>query len=185
MIRQLLVTALGCVALFCVACARDDQPVLTGTVTNVVDGDTVDVVLASGPIRIRLHGIDTPEPKQPHGKESTAALSRLVLNKQVDVEPFEQDRYDRLVGIIFLGKTNVNAELIREGHAWAYRRYMRKSDAQLCNYEDQARRAKRGLWAGPDDELEAPWEWRKKSLKYVTDFSDETAADCIAAIGKR
>lgn len=41
-----------------------------------------------------------------------------------------------------------------------------------------------GYGAGPDDGLEAPWEWRKKKLEWVTDFSNESAADCVATIGK-
>jgi micrococcal nuclease len=41
-------------------------PVVVGTVTRVVDGDTIDVQLSSGPIRVRLHGVDTPERGQPY-----------------------------------------------------------------------------------------------------------------------
>ena len=67
--------------------AQDKLPVLPGTVTKIVDGDTIDVQLSSGPIRVRLHGVDTPERGQPWGKESTAALTALVMGKEVDIEP--------------------------------------------------------------------------------------------------
>lgn len=53
------VAALTCCLLalvFEVADARDN-PVLVGTVTKIVDGDTIDVQLSSGPIRVRLHGV--------------------------------------------------------------------------------------------------------------------------------
>jgi endonuclease YncB( thermonuclease family) len=50
-----------------------------------------DVRLDSGPIRVRLHAADTPERAQSYGKEATVALATLVLNKTVEVEPFEQD----------------------------------------------------------------------------------------------
>jgi endonuclease YncB( thermonuclease family) len=165
--------------------AQDSLPVLVGTVTKIVDGDTIDVQLTSGPIRVRLHGIDTPERGQPGGREATAALSSLVAGKRVQVEPFSQDRYERMIGIVFRDDLNVNLELVKRGRAWAYRRYMRKSDSALCINEAAARTAKRGLWALPADQRIAPWEWRrKKSLPAFTDYSRETAAACIAAIGK-
>lgn len=162
----------------------DEQPVLVGLVIKVIDGDTIDVKLSSGPIRVRLYGIDTPERGQPWEDEATAHVRQRVLGKEVEIEPFEQDRYDRLVGIVFLDGVNINAELVARGDAWAYRRYMRKSDAELCADEAIARAAKRGLWSLPADERIAPWEWRRrKSLEYFTDYSDETAAQCVATIG--
>src|SRR4026207_291037 len=82
--------AIGLVALALVWMAVPrGGPVLVGQVTTVVDGDTLDVHLSSGPIRVRLHGVDAPEKAQPHGKTATATLTSLVLNKQVQVEPFE------------------------------------------------------------------------------------------------
>lgn len=166
------------------ACGQD-SPVLPGTVTKIVDGDTIDVQLSSGPIRVRLHGVDTPEKGQPWGKESTAALTGLVMGKEVDIEPFSQDRYERMIGIVFLGDLNVNLELVKRGHAWAYRQYMRKMDSALCINEAAARTAKKGLWALPVDQRIPPWEWRRKKTRAApTDYSQETAALCIAAIGK-
>jgi endonuclease YncB( thermonuclease family) len=49
------------------------REVLIGTVTRVIDGDTLDVKLSSGPIRIRLYGVDTPEKNQPHRKKASGA----------------------------------------------------------------------------------------------------------------
>ncbi len=164
--------------------AQESLPVLVGTVTKIVDGDTIDVQLSSGPIRVRLHGVDTPERGQPWGKESTAALTALVMGKDVDIEPFSQDRYERMIGIVFLGDLNVNLELVKRGHAWAYRQYMRQEDSALCINEAAARTAKKGLWASRERPV-APWEWRRKKTRAVpTDYSRETAAACIAAIEK-
>lgn len=164
--------------------AQNGFPVLVGTVMKIVDGDTIDVQLSSGPIRVRLHGVDTPERGQPWGKESTAALTALVMGKEVDIEPFSQDRYERMIGIIFLGDVNVNLELVKRGHAWAYRQYMREEDSALCINEAAARTAKKGLWASRERPV-APWEWRRKKTRAApADYSRETAALCIAAIGK-
>jgi len=181
---QLTVITLLCVCLTVVA-ESQESPVLIGTVTKIVDGDTIDVQLSSGPIRVRLHGIDTPERDQPGAKEATAALSSLVAGKRGQLEPFEQRSYGRMIGIVFRDDLNVNLELIKRGHAWAYRRYMRKADAALCINEAAARTAKRGLWALPAEQQIAPWEWRrKKSLPTYTDYTRESVATCVAAIGK-
>lgn len=124
---------------------QDSSAVLVGRVVKIVDGDTIDVQLSTGPIRVRLHGVDTPERGQPWGKESTAALTALVMGKEVDIEPFSQDRYERMIGIVFLGDLNVNLELVKRGHAWAYRQYMRREDSALCINEAAARIADESL----------------------------------------
>jgi micrococcal nuclease len=160
--------------------ANAADAVLSGTVTRVIDGDTIDVQLASGPIRVRLHGVDTPERGQPWGKEASAALSTLVLTKVVDLEPFEQDRYDRLIANVFVAKLDVNAELVRKGHAWAYRAYLTREKIGLCSLEADARTARRGLWSLSRNY--APWDWRKRPKKFV-DYSDTTAAECVRSMG--
>lgn len=48
-----------------VAHAQDSLPVLVGMVTKIVNGETIDVQLTSGPICVRLHGVGTPERDQP------------------------------------------------------------------------------------------------------------------------
>lgn len=170
------------------ASAQQDA-VLVGTVIKVTDGDTIKVQLSSGPITVRLDSIDTPEKDQPWGKESTAALARLVDGKRVELEPVTQDRYERLVAQVFVGGASVNLQLVREGHAWAFRRYMKRdTGAEYCKLEAAARSAKRGLWSLPDDDWVYPSDWRRlkrgKTDEY-DDFRQETAADCIAAIGKK
>lgn len=157
-----------------------ELPRLPGTVVGVVDGDTVEVRLSSGMIRVRLQAIDTPERGQPHGDAAKQALARIVFGKAVELEPYEQDRYDRLVARIWLGDVDVNAAMIKDGYAWAYRRYL--DDARYCIYEFDARRARRGLWQAPAGHRVAPWEWRRRKAlaERFTDYSAQTVAECIA-----
>ena len=54
--------------------AHDQLPRLTGQVIGVADGDTLDVRLESGMLRVRLHGVDAPERDQPWGKAAKRAL---------------------------------------------------------------------------------------------------------------
>lgn len=184
-----LLTTLGCAANYPRASKDgslpgEPSPVLVGQVVKVVDGDTLVVQLDTGPLRVRLYAVDAPEKSQPHGKEASAALSRLAAGKQVSIKPFEQDRYNRLIGILYVDDVNVNSQLIRQGHAWAYRRYMRKADAKLCSLEADARRNKRGLWAQSISKVMAPWEWRNKKRTSTTNYSGETANACVTAIGR-
>jgi len=89
--RSFLVVTLVCACLAPVAAQR-----FAGRVLEVTDGDTVIVARAVGRAgfearRIRLLGIDAPEGTQPYGAESTAALSRLVMGKVIDVDMKDVD----------------------------------------------------------------------------------------------
>lgn len=183
MFRRLL-TLLLLAATAMVVRAADGQPMLAGVVVGVVDGDTTDVRLDSGMIRVRLHAIDAPERGQPQGAASKAALAALVYGKPVQVEPIEQDRYDRLVARLWLGELDVNAEMLKQGQAWVYRRYA--DDPAYCAYEKAARDLRRGLWELPASQRPAPWEWRtRKSLADgYTDYSGQTVAECVASLGR-
>jgi endonuclease YncB( thermonuclease family) len=184
--NRLITSTLALIAatLFGMAVAADSKSVLTGAVSRVVDGDTIDVQLSSGPIRVRLYGIDAPESTQPGGGDATAYLVKRILHQTVELEPFRQDRYDRLIAIVYLGDENMNEKLVLEGHAWAFRRYLKHADAIYCKDEAQARSARRGLWSPQGERPIAPWEYRKrKSLGAFTDYSPETADRCIAGIG--
>jgi micrococcal nuclease len=164
----------------------DSSPVLTGKVSRVIDGDTVDVVLASGLIRVRLQGIDAPERNQPGGRAAQRWLQKRLQGRVVYLEPVSQDRYDRMVAVVFDGEVDINQELVTAGYAWAYRRYMKRSNAELCSLEFAARKARIGLWSRSQSDWIAPWEWRHlKTRADPTDYSRETAGSCAAAIGKK
>lgn len=161
------------------------SPVLVGTVIKVTDGDTIKVQLSSGPINVRFDSIDAPESNQPHGAQAKNALAQLVAGKTVELDVISQDRYERLVAVVFIGDINVNERLVRDGHAWAYREYLK--DSAFCRWEDEARKAKRGVWALGARDWIYPSDWRRLRrgrLDAVRDFSRETFARCVAAIGK-
>jgi micrococcal nuclease len=77
---------------------------------------------------IHLVGIDTPEksrkknePGQPYSQKATKYLAGLVLGKYVSIEDYGKDRYARVLGVVYVGQTNVNLELVRNGYAKVYR----------------------------------------------------------------
>lgn len=166
----------------CAAARAADAPVLPGVVLRVADGDSVDVRLQSGVIRVRLHAVDAPEHDQPHGTASRRALARLALRKSVGVEPFEQDRYDRMVARLWIDGLDVNAELLKLGAAWVYRRYA--DDAAYCAEEQAARDHGRGLWALPREQRIAPWEWRQRQRtnRPVASPMEPSLAECTAGL---
>lgn len=75
----------------------------------------------------------------------------------------DTDRYGRVVGRVYRGGLDVNAELVKQGAAWVYRNYAK--DQRLFTLEDEARAARRGLWALPEAERQPPWEWRQAERK--------------------
>ncbi len=136
---------------------------LTGHVVGIHDGDTITVLdAAKAQHKIRLAGVDAPELKQAFGTRSKQSLSEMVYNKQVKVEWDKRDRYGRTIGVILVDGHDVNLEQVRTGMAWWYRQYAKEQkseDRKLYeSAENEARTAKRGLWA--DNAPVPPWEWR-------------------------
>ena len=129
---------------------------------SVTDGDTV--VIRN--VRIRLYGIDAPESAQlcqdgvgkdyRCGQQAALALADRIGEAPVACEPKDTDRYGRTVAVCRKGDEDLNAWMVAQGHAIAYRRYSTDYVAQ----EGQARAAKRGVWAGT---FQLPSDWRRAS----------------------
>ena len=141
---------------------------LTGKISHVADGDTINIQVDGQRERIRLSSIDAPEsegrsdrPGQPYAEQSQKALANMLLNKTMTLTCYEQDRYGRHVCDVLLdnGKT-VSQVMVESGWAWAYtgsnNRYLR--DKTLPVIQEQAQKARRGLWQ--EKNPIAPWVWR-------------------------
>ena len=103
--------------------------------------------------------IDAPESGQPYGNESKKALSGLIFGEQIEVTVQTTDRYGRTVGRPFVGNVDVCEEMVRIGAAWVYRDYV--IDRRLFDVENDAKRAKRGLWGLSESQQVEPWNWRR------------------------
>jgi micrococcal nuclease len=125
----------------------------TGTVTNVVDGDTVDV---AGLGRIRVIGIDTPERGACGYESATQAMTVLVLGREVTLVPGaadDADRYGRLLRYVDVGSADAGLSLIEDG--WAIARYDSRDGYGAHPREDTyvaADAASVDLGCYPDDE---------------------------------
>ena len=122
---------------------------------RVIDGDTIEVSSA----RIRLFGIDAPESAQrclagsrrwSCGEQATRALAGRIDGRSVACEERDRDRYGRIVAVCRYDGQDVNAWLVREGWAMAYRRY----STAYVGEEAAAKAAQRGVWRG---EFVPPW----------------------------
>ncbi|KPL76604.1 hypothetical protein AC812_04590 [Bellilinea caldifistulae] len=121
----------------------------TGTVTRVIDGDTIDVRIGNQTFRVRYIGIDTPERGDFYFYQSTEANRRLVEGKKVTLvkDVSEVDRYDRLLRYVFVGDVFVNHELVRQGYAYAYTYPPDVACADIfVAAQRAARELERGLW---------------------------------------
>lgn len=133
---------------------------MRGVVINVIDGDTI-TLLEKTPEqkrtwRVRLEGIDTPERGQNGYEGAKEYLEKLIWGETVTIQYTRHDRYGRILGEVRYGKMFINEELVKEGWAWHYKRF--STSRKLASHEEEARKAKKGLWSEPNPI--PPWEWK-------------------------
>lgn len=104
--------------------------------------------------------MDAPENGQPYGDKSKEYLSSLIAGKTVVIDMKGTDQYKRILGVVYLGDTNINAEMIRAGYAWNYKY---SKDKYYIKLQEKAKAEKKGLWK--DKNAIDPWEWRKENKK--------------------
>ncbi len=140
---------------------------IEGTVSEVVDGDTIKVVSRGFETPVRLVGIDTPETRHPtkpvecYGPAASAMTARLLpVGRRVRLvsDPTQdvRDRYARLLAYVYTAgrsgaEGSVNFTLVRTGRARVYVYggvAFRYADA-FFRAQNRARRARSGLWGPP------------------------------------
>ena len=101
-------------------------------VLRVVDGETIDVNIDLGfniwhRGRVRMAGIDTPESRTRNleekklGLASKARLKELLKGQKVSIQcTKEKGKFGRILADVMVGDTNINKQLIDEGHAREY-----------------------------------------------------------------
>ncbi len=122
-------------------------------VERVVDGDTL---LLADRTRVRLIGVNTPEtvkpdtPPEPWGAEASQFTRDFLADGVARLE-FDDERLDqhgRTLAFVWVGDKQLNEELLRAGLARAefHFRYAPAMKDRFRAAQDEAKRAKRGMW---------------------------------------
>ena len=128
---------------------------------TVVDGDTIKI----GDVKIRFSGIDAPEINQTcvasEGKVACGKISRDILitkvtNNKISCTDEGKDFYGRVLGECFVNGESLSRYLVREGFAFAYRKY---SDKFILD-EEYAKSNRLGMWSM---KFQYPWDYRKSN----------------------
>ena len=152
-----MVRAAACFSLVLVAASAAGAGI--SGVSSVTDGDTLRI----GSERIRLHGIDAPESAQscraggktwPCGEAATRALRERIGRRRVECAERDRDHYGRIVAVCRVAGADVNAWMVDQGWAVAYRKY----STDYVSHETAAKRARRGVWRG---DFVEPSRWRR------------------------
>ena len=128
---------------------------------TVIDGDTIRL----GDVKIRFSGIDAPEINQTcvasEGKVACGKISRDLLiekvtNNKISCTDEGKDFYERVLGECFVNGESLSSYLVREGFAFAYRKYSNK----YIEDEEYAKFNKLGMWSM---EFQYPWDYRSNN----------------------
>lgn len=132
----------------------------TGTVASVVEGGLLKVRRADGTVElVQVYGVATPHPRQDFGDRCRQYVTALLKGKAVQVEPRGAGPKGGAVAVVWLGGQDLGGNLLTTGLAWAV---PGKSPA-YSSLEAGARRARVGLWGGPNPV--APWKWHPPAVK--------------------
>lgn len=127
--REAILSASSCDVSQAAAVMRDASVPVRFRVklVRVVDGDTIRVIWLGEETAVRLIGIDAPERGHPGGKEATSCLRGILgTGETVDLKfagnrP-RRDSLGRLLAEVWVGDIHANAEMLRLGHAFPYRK---------------------------------------------------------------
>lgn len=128
------------------------------SVTEFIDGDTIEVNMNGSTEIIRMIGVDTPEthrpntPVQCYGPQASDYTKKLIgknkVRLQADPLNTNRDRYDRLLRYVYLPDgTLVEDKLISQGYGFAYTNFPFLKSGNFIDSESAAKNARKGLWS--------------------------------------
>lgn len=141
------------------------HPTMVGTVTEVIDGDTLKVAVDGIEMKIRLWGIDSPEMDQSHGDGARRELQAMTpQGSQITIHPLSMDQYGRVIGNVGENSQwSVNFRMVAQGWAYHYQEFSAKNNRCLLEAERLARDGKAGIWQDGPRGGERPWEHRRQN----------------------
>lgn len=180
MIRQLFVFTILLLT-SCSNLSANSYP--TVNVISVGDGDTITVRNNGSKTTIRLACIDAPETSQQGGKESTNYLKQLIpVGTDVGLRSVTTDRYGRTVGEIYQDNESINLEMVKQGQAVVYDRYLDACDDtkdQFLEAEQKAKSSELGFWSQPNV---MPWDYRRGKRVPSSNTSNSDSSNLPACV---
>jgi hypothetical protein len=89
-------------------------------------------------------------------------MSELVFDKDIELRPHAIDRYGRTVAQVGVNGKDIGVEMIRQGLAWVYDRYITEASTEVQETyrkaEEEAKAERLGLWIDPNSI--PPWIFR-------------------------
>lgn len=157
-------------------------PGQTALVEDVIDGDTIDVIINGQSYRVRYIGVDTPERGEDFYGEATQANRQMVSGQEIILvkDVSETDQYGRLLRYIYLPDgTFVNAELLRQGVAQivTYPPDVAMQDT-FQDIQADARGNGRGLWSQFDPDTSAGCTCNRNAYNCADFTSQASAQSC-------
>ena len=131
------------------------------SIANIVDGDTVDITMSQCRVpwkgnsqlcRIRLACIDTPERgEKPFFDDSKKRIAELLpLGTKITIRDTGDTSYNRMVAEIFKDNNSINVQMLEEGQAGLFCKYLNKtcpsSKTTYLNAQNFAKQAGLGIW---------------------------------------
>lgn len=121
-----------------------------------VDGDTAWFNINGNKEKVRFLGVDTPEStniKEEYGKEASDYTCDMLNSAnniyiEYDINSDKRDKYDRVLGWIFVDNNNLSELLLSKGYAevnYIYGDY--KYIDKLCLMQKEAYNNRVGIWS--------------------------------------
>ena len=131
---------------------------ITGKVTSVIDGNTLEIEVNNEVHVVLLEGIDSPELGQEYGDRAKSHLENLTLQKKVTITFTGKDRKgNQLATVTLRGGVDVRLELLRAGLAWTAEK---NPSPDLESVKEEARQGTKGLWS--QENPTPPWTYRRQ-----------------------
>jgi micrococcal nuclease len=167
---SLILAFISCGVLILLSLLNTPQSLATqqASIANIVDGDTVDITMSQCRVpwkgnpqlcRIRLACIDTPERgEKPFFDDSKKRITELLpIGTKVTIRDTGDTSYNRMVAEIFKDNNSINVQMVREGEAGLFCKYLNNtcpsSKNAYLNAQNSAKQAGLGIW-----NPQQPWE---------------------------
>lgn len=144
---------------FLVCCINITDSKIKIKLVDCIDGDTARFIIDDKEEKVRFLGIDTPEStniQEEYGVDASNYTCDMLNSSnniyiEYDINSDTRDKYNRVLGYIFIDDKNLSELLVLNGYAevkYIYGDY--KYIDKLCKAEYNAYKERKGIWSISD-----------------------------------